>query len=125
MLFYLTLIFCCQLLGELLVTTTGIQVPGPVVGMFLLFVGLLLRGELPENLGRVADTLITNLSLLFVPAGVGVMLHVRLIGKELLPISVALLMSTVLSIAVTAIFMAWLDRRRHTTDQPRQGGATP
>lgn len=108
MLFYLTLIFCCQLAGELFIAATGLPVPGPVIGMALLFVGLLIRGSIPPDLGKVADTLITSLSLLFVPAGVGVMLHARLIGNELLPISAALVGSTLLTIAVTALVMAWL-----------------
>ncbi len=111
MLFYLTLIFCCQLLGELLTAASGLPVPGPVVGMALLFSGLLVRGSIPDDLHTVADTLLTHLSLLFVPAGVGVMLHARLIGSELVPISVSLVASTVLTIAVTGISMAWLGRR--------------
>jgi len=111
MLFYLTLIFCCQLIGELLIAASGLPVPGPVVGMALLFIGLLARGSIPDDLGAVADTLLTHLSLLFVPAGVGVMLHARLIGSELVPISVSLVASTILTIAVTGISMAWLGRR--------------
>jgi holin-like protein len=59
----------------------------------------------------VADSLLTHLSLLFVPAGVGVMLHASLIGSELVPISVSLVASTILTIAVTGISMAWLGRR--------------
>ena len=111
MLFYLTLIFCCQLLGELFVTVLGLPFPGPVGGMVLLFVGLLVRGGIPDDLGASADALIGNLSLLFVPAGVGVMLHARLIGHDWLPISVALVLSTALTIAVTAALMLWLTRR--------------
>ena len=108
MLFYLTLIFCCQLIGELFIATTGLPVPGPVVGMAILFVGLLVRGSVPEGLGKVADTLISHLSLLFVPAGVGVMLHAGLIAAELVPISVALVLSTLLTIAATGFCMSWL-----------------
>ncbi len=112
MLTYLTLIFCCQLIGELLVSFTGLPVPGPVIGMLLLFAGLLLHGSLPEDLGRVADALITHLSLLFVPAGVGVMLHLKLLGDELLPISIALLASTLITIAISGRMMSWLNRNR-------------
>ncbi len=112
MLTYITLIFCCQLIGELLVSFTGLPVPGPVIGMLLLFTGLLLHGRLPEDLGRVADALITNLSLLFVPAGVGVMLHLQLLGNELVPISIALVASTLITIAVSGGMMLWLNRNR-------------
>lgn len=120
MLTYLTLIFVCQLVGELLVVATGLPVPGPVVGMALMFIALLARGSVPAELGGVADTLIGNLSLLFVPAGVGVMLHARLIGEQLAPISLALIISTVLAIAVTGALMAWLGPRagRPAQDAP-------
>ena len=115
MLFYLTLIFCCQLVGELFIAATGLPVPGPVVGMALLFLGLLIRGSVPRPLGEVADSLISHLSLLFVPAGVGVMLHTGLIAQELLPISVALVVSTLLTIGVTAVMMSRI--------RPGAGGA--
>lgn len=120
MLGYLTLIFGCQLAGELVAVATGWPIPGPVIGMVLLLVGLALRGRIPAELGGVSDSLIRNLSLLFVPAGVGVMQHARLIGHELVPISVALVVSTVLTIAVTGLFMAWLDTRG-----PRAAGDGP
>jgi holin-like protein len=111
MLTYLTLIFVCQLVGELVAVATGWPIPGPVIGMALLFAGLLVRGGIPAGLGGVGEGLVGNLSLLFVPAGVGVMQHAKLIGSELVPISVALLVSTVLAVAVTGIFMAWLGAR--------------
>lgn len=119
MLTYLTLIFCCQLVGELLVSATGLPVPGPVIGMLLLFAGLLLHGNLPADLGRVGDALITNLSLLFVPAGVGVMLHLQLLGSELVPISIALVVSTLITIAISGGMMLWLNHGRAATRNNR------
>ena len=112
MLGYLTLILTCQLIGETFVVWTGMPVPGPVVGMLLLFSGLVLRGGLPEDLAKVSDKLLSHLSLLFVPAGVGVMLHAGLLGKEWLAISAALVASTLLTIAVTALVMVSFNRFR-------------
>jgi len=105
MLNYLTLIFCCQLVGEFLISATGLPVPGPVVGMVLLFCFLLFRGAIPDDLGSVADGLLNHLSLLFVPAGVGVMLHFKLLGDDLLAIGLALVASTILTVVVTAFLM--------------------
>jgi putative effector of murein hydrolase LrgA (UPF0299 family) len=107
---YLTLILACQLLGEIVVTGAEIPFPGPVVGMVLLFAFLAIRGKVPRQLGQVADTLLSNLSLLFVPAGVGVMLHFDLLGADAMPLSVALLFSTLATIAVTAWVMVLLNR---------------
>jgi holin-like protein len=120
MLNYLTLIFVCQLIGELIAVATGWPIPGPVIGMALLFVGLLVRGGIAEGLGSVGDGLISNLSLLFVPAGVGVMQHAKLIGSELVPISVSLVVSTVLAVAVTGTLMAWLGSRRKRPETETQ-----
>src|SRR5262245_2460393 len=107
----ITLILCCQLAGELLVTTTGLPIPGPVCGMALLFSGLIIRGGIPNDIANVGDVLLGNLSLLFVPAGVGVMLHLRLLEAEIVPISAALIISTLLTIAITAMLMQWFNRR--------------
>jgi len=110
MLEYLTFILACQLLGEFVVTSADIPFPGPVVGMVLLFAFLAIKGGVPEKLGRVTDTLLSNLSLLFVPAGVGVMLHFELLGADAVPLSIALLLSTLATIAVTACAMVLLNR---------------
>lgn len=108
MLGYLTLIFACQLAGELLVAATAAPVPGPVLGMMLLLAGLVVAGRLPDDLAKVGDALVGNLSLLFIPAGVGVMLHASLIGRDWLPITAALIGSTAITIAVTALIMSRL-----------------
>ena len=106
MLFHLTLILVCQLVGESLVVALGLPLPGPVLGMVLLFVGLLIRGGIPEGMSTVGGALLGNLSLLFVPAGVGIMLHGQLIGRDWLAVSVALLVSTLLTILITGWLMA-------------------
>lgn len=112
MVFYLTLIFACQLIGESFVTALNLPVPGPVAGMALMFAGLMIRGSVPPGLAQVGDGILSNLSLLFIPAGVGVMLHVKLLGAELLPISVSLIASTLLTIGVTAWLMSKLDKSK-------------
>ena len=111
MLGFFIVLLSCQLAGEVLVVATGLPLPGPVIGMALLFTGLLLKGGIPEGLDRMADALLSHLSLLFVPAGVGVMLHAELIGAELLPIAGAVVLSTMITIVVTAWVMQLLGRR--------------
>ncbi len=111
MLEYLTLILACQLLGEFAVTTANVPFPGPVAGMVLLFLFLLVRGEIPETLSNVSGALLNNLSLMFVPAGVGVMVHFELLGSDALPLSLALVFSTLLTIVVTAIVMVMLNKK--------------
>ncbi|MFT9148266.1 MAG: CidA/LrgA family protein [Acetobacter sp.] len=107
----------CELLGEIIRTTCHLPVPGPVVGMFLLAGALGLRTRLtgtrtpPAPLKPAAETLIANMGLLFVPAGVGLIAQFGLIRQQWLPISVALLGSTILSLGVTGLVMHHLLRR--------------
>jgi holin-like protein len=99
-----------QAVGEVLSYALRLPVPGPVLGMALLLVLLLVRPTSVERLRPTSLELLKHLSLLFVPAGVGVMLHVARIGREWLPIIVSLLVSTALAIAVTALVVTWTAR---------------
>jgi holin-like protein len=97
----ITLLFLCQLAGEVVVRSLGLTFPGPVLGMALLFVGLLSLGRSGPALDGVADTLLRNLSLLFVPAAVGVVQQAGLIAAHWLAIFAALVVSTLLTLVVT------------------------
>lgn len=110
MLSSITVLLLCQLAGEVIARLTKIPVPGPVVGMLLLFVGLVIRRGVPETLEKTGTTLLSHLSLLFIPAGVGVMVHLKLIADEWLPIVAALVLGTALTIAVTGLVMQTLAR---------------
>ena len=101
----LTLLLVCQLIGEAVVRLAGLPVPGPVLGMVLLFVYLAARKTVPDELGKAAGGLLDHLSLLFVPAGVGVILHLDLVAAEWQAIGAALIVSTLVTIAVTALIM--------------------
>ncbi|PKO75836.1 MAG: murein hydrolase regulator LrgA [Betaproteobacteria bacterium HGW-Betaproteobacteria-15] len=100
-----------QLIGEALVRALVAPVPGPVVGMALLLLALVLRPSLLGAIKPTAQTLLQHLSLLFVPAGVGVMLHLQRLGDEALAIGVALVLSTLVGLASAALTMGWLMKR--------------
>jgi len=109
----ITVILICQLAGEFLVQLLDAPVPGPVVGMLLLFGGLIVRGSVPLPVRTVSETLLRYLALLFVPAGVGLMVHFALISRDWLPIAAALIISTGLALAVAMLSMqALLPRSR-------------
>ncbi|GAB4354344.1 MAG: hypothetical protein Kow006_20050 [Gammaproteobacteria bacterium] len=104
---YLALLLSCQLAGEVIALYLQLPVPGPVFGMVILFIGLLVKRGVPSGLARTAEGLLEHLSLLFVPAGVGVLLHVSLLADQWAALSVALVISTTLAIVVTAWLMKW------------------
>jgi holin-like protein len=99
-----------QTIGEVLSYALALPIPGPVLGMALLLGFLLANERAVAALRPTSLELLKHLSLLFVPAGVGVMLHVARIAKEWLPIVVALVASTALAIVVTALVMQWATR---------------
>ena len=109
----LTLLLVFQLIGEVIAKAFALPIPGPVIGMALLFVALMLRGGPGEDLRQTSGQLLQHLSLLFVPAGTGIVLYGERIAAEWLPLVVALFLSTFLAIAVTALVLRALTRKRH------------
>ena len=101
----ITLLLVYQLIGEVIALVFKLPVPGPVIGMLLLFLSLLARRGVSDNLRNTANGLLSHLSLLFVPAGTGVMVHLGRVADEWLAIVAAIIGSTVLTIAVTALVM--------------------
>lgn len=101
----ITLLLAYQLVGEVIVRLLDLPIPGPVLGMTMLFVTLLIRGHAPESLSTASSALLSHLSLLFVPAGVGMMVHFDRIASEWLPITLALFFSTLITMVATAAIM--------------------
>jgi len=100
----LALLLLCQSAGEVLARLLHLPLPGPVLGMLAL-VALLAWPRLRAPAGQAADALLGHLSLLFVPVGVGVMTHLALISQYGGRMLVALLLSTWIGLAVTAVVL--------------------
>lgn len=113
---YLTLILFCQLIGEIATKVTNLPVPGPVVGMVILFSWLTIRRNVPVELESVSSFLHRYLPLLFVPAGVGVIANFDLLLSSLAPFAGAILIGTAVTIGVSGVIMQQL-LKRYATDQ--------
>ncbi|PRX37337.1 Putative effector of murein hydrolase LrgA, UPF0299 family [Meinhardsimonia xiamenensis] len=94
----LALLLSLQLAGELAVRALGLPLPGPVLGMAGLLAMLSASPRLGEVVAPTAGVLLANLSLLFVPAGVGVVAHLDRITSEGAGLALALVGSTVLAL---------------------------
>lgn len=124
----LTLLLACQLAGEALARFFGWPLPGPVLGLVLLFAGLLLRDRLSANapadpaaiettpLGVVAGVILANLSLLFVPVGVGIVRHAGTMVAHGPGLILALVVSTAVTLAVTALVFRLVARAMEKGD---------
>lgn len=111
MLSAITQLLLFQLAGELIARGLELPVPGPVLGMVLLFAMLVLRSGVDGELQTTAQSLLQHLSLLFVPAGAGIILHLHRVADEWLPLTLSLLVSTFATLAVTALVMRLLAPR--------------
>jgi holin-like protein len=100
----LAALLLAQSLGEALTRLFHLGLPGPVLG--LLIMGLALNvPAVRRPVSAAADLLLAHLSLLFVPVGVGVMTHLGLLAQYGLRISLALVLSTWIGLAVTALVL--------------------
>jgi putative effector of murein hydrolase LrgA (UPF0299 family) len=127
----LALLLVCQLVGEILARLLALPIPGPVIGLALLAAGAMVHARVTgadssaiesTELGITASALLGSLGLLFVPAGVGIVQQLPLIGTYAVAIFVALLVSTVLTLLVT-VYVFLLVKRALTPGGPVDGGS--
>jgi holin-like protein len=112
----LTLFLVCQLAGETLVRSLGVALPhfafpGPVAGMVILFGLLAWRGRIGPAVAVASNGILRNLSLLFVPAAVGIVQYGGVITEFGVALIAALVLSTVATLIVTVVVFVAVARR--------------
>lgn len=110
-----TLLLVYLVAGELLSLWFDFGLPGPVIGMLLMWPSLSVAW-VRHRVQAVADFLLANLSLLFIPVGVGVILHLEVLRTIWWQVTLALVVSTVLGLATTTLLLRWL-MRQEPSDQ--------
>ena len=101
--FVLILLF--QGLGEIISKVLGLPIPGPVIGLVALLITLLVRKRIDPDLDLVATAFSQHLGLLFIPAAVGVVMFAPRLSGHGLAITAILIISVVVSVAVTALVL--------------------
>ena len=112
------ILLACQLVGESVSRGLHVPIPGPVLGIILLLILLVVRGwqtgEDPARqdtaLGFAADGLLRNLGLLFVPAGVGIVQSFHLVLANGVAVIVALVGSSLITMVVTVFVFRLVSR---------------
>ena len=111
-------IFLFQLFGEFLQKFFELNIPGPVIGLILLLSALLLIKknnkiieDFKANLVFSAENLLNYLPLLFIPVGVGVVMHLSLLEENLVPVLLVIIIGTLLTLAFTAFLMEKLIKK--------------
>ena len=106
-----------QSLGELISKFALPTLPGPVIGLVLLIIWLVLRKGVNPELAAVADSFSQYFGLLFVPAAVGVVLFLPQLKANALAIASALIVSVILTITTSAIVVRFFSTKRTEVDQ--------
>lgn len=101
-----------QLIGEFIQKFTEISIPGPVIGLILLLGVLLIRAKyfkehqsIENNLVDFSERFLTYLPLLFIPVGVGVVMHLSLLEENLISVISIIVLGTLLTLALTGFIM--------------------
>jgi putative effector of murein hydrolase LrgA (UPF0299 family) len=123
MILSLTLILLAQLIGEALARAADLPVPGPLIGLALLLLFLVLRDAAPRLAPRVLAAplvdgrleatgkgLLANLSLMFVPAGAGIVGRLDVLAVHGVALALVVLVSTVATLAATALTFVAVSR---------------
>ncbi|WP_160151995.1 CidA/LrgA family protein [Microbulbifer sp. ALW1] len=112
------LLLAFDLLGRTLVGSLSLPVPGPVLGMLLLLLALMLYGRVPRGLALVGEQILRLLVLIFLPATVGIYFLRDLAGGDWLALIAAMIIGTLISLTLTALLLARLIRRSSGAQAP-------
>ncbi len=116
----LAILLIFQSLGEVLSRVIGNIMPGPVIGLVMLWIFLSARKQIPVSLSTAADAMLANLSIFFIPAAVGVMIYASALLESGVTWILAIVVSTVASIATTALVLSWLSPKSSVPDDGKQ-----
>lgn len=109
--------------GEAAARMAGVPLPGPILGLLGLYADMARQKAMPAPLARLADGLLPNMAILFVPAGAGVVAHIDIIQAAALSILGAVVGGTLIGIGITAVAVerlaAW-ERRQATLRQRKE-----
>ena len=116
------IILLCQLIGELFQKFFGLSIPGPVIGLVLLLLTLLLIQKrqrvvpIKEDLFNSAEILLNYLPLLFIPVGVGVVMHLSLLEDNLASVVFVIILGTLSTLALSGYIMEKILRKKTLDD---------
>ena len=119
------IIFLFQLIGESIQKYFELTIPGPVIGLILLLMSFILLknnknlfvNKVKNEISSTAIHISNYLSLLFVPIGVGVVMHLSYLEKNYIEVLGVIFFSTILTIGFTALVMEAINNRFKKNDR--------
>jgi putative effector of murein hydrolase LrgA (UPF0299 family) len=111
------ILFACLLLGNAINHVTGLPLPGAVIGLLLLLAILIWRRGPDQPLKQTSDFLLQNMMVLFLPASLGLMTQFPVLRQNAVAIGIAIIASTLIGMAVTAVIMQILARHPRPSEE--------
>lgn len=114
--FFIILLY--QLVGETIQKFFNIIIPGPVIGLLLLLITFIFIKkfkdkkvlQIKKDVIKTGNIIVSHLSLLFIPIGVGVVMHISYLGENLFQVFAVIVIGTLLTVAFTAKIMELLNK---------------
>lgn len=104
----LMIILGAYLLGVAIQLIFNLPIPGTVLGLIILFLGLysgIIKVEMIEDM---CEILISHMSFLFIPAGVGLITSFNLLSDNIVAFFLVILISTIIVWLITAYVVKFL-----------------
>ena len=115
------LVFAAYYLGLFIVNVSELPIPGPLMGLFLLLATLFLFPQLEVHTARFVTFPLKHMSLLFIPAVLGVSIYWDDIQANALAIAIAIVVTTSISLGLTAWFSQQLFNSKNDTEPKAPG----
>ncbi len=97
------IVMVCFFLGQAIQHFSRLPVPGSIIGLFILFIGLVTGVCRAEWVESTCNLLIKHMALLFVPVGVGLMNYLGIIENNAAIIFASTLGSTTIVLIVIGL----------------------
>ncbi|NLK24128.1 MAG: CidA/LrgA family protein [Clostridiales bacterium] len=98
----LMIILLAYMLGAIIQSVFNLPIPGTVLGLIFLFIGLYTKIIKIEMIEDICNTLISHMAFLFLPAGVGLMTSFGLLKGKVISFLIIIFVSTIVVWLVTA-----------------------
>lgn len=99
-------------LGDLISKLSGLPIPGPVIGMFILFLLLYKKIIKIESINLLAELLLVNLAFFFIPPGVGILASTDILSGNWIKLILVVVLTTIVTILVTGLTVDYIIKKR-------------
>lgn len=113
MLYGIAVLLAFLVAGEAATAVFHLPMPGPVSGMLLLLLWSMARRHVDQRVAQAATSLLRYLGLFFIPAGAGLLVLSDVLKTHGLALALIVLVSTLITLIVTALLLRWLLHRRY------------